>query len=116
MKKESNNALGKVFIAAKMTKSGDFEFEAKSQNGNTEMKRNKISLSVLNDVKETSDKKHIEQAGNLLVEQTEAINKNPIVIKEPEDISITQKGFNESDDIANNEVKQKRIQIKSHHP
>ncbi|HFJ9331201.1 TPA: WxL domain-containing protein [Bacillus paranthracis] len=106
-KKESNNALGKVFIAAKMTKSGDFEFEAKSQNGNTEMKRNKISLSVLNDVKETSDKKHIEQAGNLLVEQTEAINKNPIVIKEPEDISITQKGFNESDDIANNEVKTK---------
>ncbi|WP_346629224.1 adhesive domain-containing protein, partial [Bacillus thuringiensis] len=106
-KKESNNALGKVFIAAKMTKSGDFEFEAKSQNGNTEMKRNKISLSVLNDVKETSDKKHIEQAENLLVEQTEAINKNPIVIKEPEDISITQKGFNESDDIANNEVKTK---------
>ncbi|CAM4095683.1 adhesive domain-containing protein [Bacillus mobilis] len=106
-KKESNNALGKVFIAAKMTKSGDFEFGAKSQNGNTEMKRNKIGISVLNDVKETSDKKHIEQAENSLVEQTEAINENPIVIKESEDISITQKGLSESEDIANNEVKTK---------
>ena len=56
MKKESNNALGKVFIVAKMTKHRDFEFEVKSQNGNTEVKRNKISLSVLDEIKATSDK------------------------------------------------------------
>ncbi|BCD21899.1 hypothetical protein BC30090_0796 [Bacillus cereus] len=102
-KKESNNALGKVFIVAKMTKPGDFEFEVKSQNGNTEVKRNKISLSVLDEIKATSDKKHIEQAENSLVEQNKAINENPIV----EDISINQKGFNEPDDIPNNELKTK---------
>ena len=56
IEKESNNALGKVFIVAKMTKPGDFEFEVKSQNGNTEVKRNKISLSVLDEIKATSDK------------------------------------------------------------
>lgn len=89
-----------------MTRPGDFEFEAKSQNGNTEMKRNKISLSVLDEIKATSDKKHIEQAENSLVEQTEAINENPI-IKEPGDISTTQKSVNESDSIPNNEVKTK---------
>ena len=88
-KKESNNALGKVFIVAKMTKPGDFEFEVKSQNGNTEVKRNKISLSVLDEIKATSDKKHIEQAENSLVEQNKAINENPIV----EDISINQKAL-----------------------
>lgn len=70
------------------------------------MKRNKISLSVLDEIKATSDKKHIEQAENSLVEQTEAINENPI-IKEPGDISTTQKSVNESDSIPNNEVKTK---------
>ena len=72
-----------------MTKPGDFEFEVKSQNGNTEVKRNKISLSVLDEIKATSDKKHIEQAENSLVEQNKAINENPIV----EDISINQKAL-----------------------
>ena len=56
IEKRIKQCFRKSFIVAKMTKPGDFEFEVKSQNGNTEVKRNKISLSVLDEIKATSDK------------------------------------------------------------
>ncbi|MBL1703788.1 cell surface protein, partial [Klebsiella pneumoniae] len=106
-KKESNNALGKVFIATKMTKSGDFEFEAKCQHENTEMKSSKVNLSVLNGVKEVSDENNIEQSQISVVEKTEDINGNSIVVKESKDNSVNEEMSIESDRIVNNEEKPK---------
>ncbi|EJR47061.1 adhesive domain-containing protein [Bacillus paranthracis] len=102
-KKESNNALGKVFIAIKMTKSGDFEFEAKCQHENTEMKSSKVNLSVLNGVKEVSDENNMEQSQISVVEKTEDINGNSIAVKESKDNSVNEKMSNEFDRIVNNE-------------